>query len=195
MTTPSKRRFSRNLKLGTGTALMCASVSGIVFGCSGDASDTAQSGLEDPPVLASHTNNYTLFEAGAVRPVAVLDHGTVAVTNIPDDRVELFRPHGNGVKRCGSVKVGMRPVALAAVGSKLWVVNHLSDSVSVVDVDERRCSGEVERTLLVGDEPRDVVSARAANGTRWAFVTTAHRGQNVTDTKGDFRDPQLFAPG
>jgi DNA-binding beta-propeller fold protein YncE len=195
MTTPSKRRFSINLKLGTGTALMCASVSGIVFGCSGDASDTAQGGLSDPPVLASHTNNYTLFEAGAVRPVAVLDHGTVAVTNIPDDRVELFRPHGNGVKRCGSVKVGMRPVALAAVGSKLWVVNHLSDSVSVVDVDERRCSGEVERTLLVGDEPRDVVSARAANGTRWAFVTTAHRGQNVTDTKGDFRDPQLFAPG
>jgi DNA-binding beta-propeller fold protein YncE len=170
-------------------------VSGIVFGCSGDGSDTAQDGLSDPPVAASHTNNYTLFEAGAVRPVAVLDHGIVAVTNIPDDRVELFRPHGNGVKHCGSVKVGMRPVALSVVGSKLWVVNHLSDSVSVVDINEGRCSGEVERTLLVGDEPRDVVTAKAANGTRWAFVTTAHRGQNVTDAKGDFRDPQLFRPG
>ncbi len=73
----------------------------------------------------------------------------------------------------------MRPVALSVVGSKLWVVNHLSDSVSVVDVDERHCSGRVERTLLVGDEPRDVVSARAANGERWAFVTAAHRGQRT----------------
>src|SRR5215204_2042224 len=151
MTTPNKRRFPLGLKSTSGTfGVLCVSVSGIVFGCSGDGSDTAQSGLSDAPVAASHTRNYTLFEAGAVRPVAVLDRGTVAVTNIPDDRVELYRPHGHGVKHCGSVKVGLRPVALSVVGSKLWVVNHLSDSVSVVDIDEGRCSGEVERTLLVG---------------------------------------------
>ena len=98
-------------------------------------------GCRPLPSRAPDTSNYTLFEAGAVRPMAVLDRGTVAVTNIPDDRVELFEPHGHGVKHCGSVKVGMRPVALSVVGSKLWVVNHLSDSVSVVDVDERHCSG------------------------------------------------------
>ena len=152
-------------------------------------------GCEAAPSHTSDTSKYTLFEAGAVRPIAVLDRGTVAVTDTPDDRVELFEPHGNGLKHCGAVKVGMRPVALSVVGSKLWVVNHLSDSVSVVDVDERHCSGRVERTLLVGDEPRDVVSARAANGERWAFVTAAHRGQNVTESKGDYRDPQLSKPG
>src|SRR5262249_23208876 len=45
----------------------------------------------------------------------------------------------------------------------------------------------VDRTLLVGDEPRDVVFAGPA-GSR-AFITTAHRGQNTG------RDPQLTTPG
>jgi hypothetical protein len=34
----------------------------------------------------------------------------------------------------------------------------------------------VARTLLVGDEPRDIVFAGA--GKQYAFITTAHRGQN-----------------
>jgi hypothetical protein len=89
----------------------------------------------------------------------------------------------------------MRPVAVSVVGDKLWVVNHLSDSVSVVGIDDKRCTGEVERTLLVGDEPRDVVSARGRNGERFAFVTAAHRGQNVNDAAGNARDPELARPG
>jgi hypothetical protein len=46
--------------------------------------------------LSSVPRSQTLFEAGAVRPVAVLESGLVAVTNIPNDRIELFRPHGKG---------------------------------------------------------------------------------------------------
>jgi DNA-binding beta-propeller fold protein YncE len=56
------------------------------------------------------------------------------------------------------------------------VVNHLSDSVSIVDVSDP-ASARVVRTLLVGDEPRDLVFA-GPGGTR-AFITTAHRGQNT----------------
>jgi YVTN family beta-propeller protein len=201
MTNPNAAGWTLNVKLGRNRrALLFACVSLAILGCgSGDG------GSEGPAVVADSAGlelerhgqdrNYTLFEAGPVRPVAVLDDGLVAVVNIPDDRVELFKPHGQGVKHCGSVKVGMRPVALSAVGDKLWVVNHLSDSVSVLDVDERRCSAEVERTLLVGDEPRDVVSAKGRNGERWAFVTVAHRGQNVTDSQGNPRDPELSKPG
>ena len=54
--------------------------------------------------------------------------------------------------------VGLEPVAVAArTDGEVWVVNHLSDRVSVVDVaaDPPR----VVRTLLVGDEPRDIVFA------------------------------------
>ncbi len=138
---------------------------------------------------------YTLFEAGPVRPIALLPGGLVAVTNTPDDRVELFRPHDAGLRPCGSIPVGLRPVAAAAVGAELWVVNHLSDSVSVVAIDAGRCSGRVERTLLVGDEPRDIVSATGSRGELFAFVTAAHRGQNVRTKSGEYRDPGLTTPG
>jgi DNA-binding beta-propeller fold protein YncE len=51
-----------------------------------------------------------------------------------------------------------------------WVVNHLSDSISLVNISGN--IAKLERTLLVGDEPRDIVFARGK-----AFITTAHRGQ------------------
>ena len=43
------------------------------------------------------------------------------------------------------------------------------------------------RTLLVGDEPRDILFAGTDNGR--AFITAAHRGQNRPG------DPQLTTPG
>src|SRR5262245_60016841 len=58
--------------------------------------------------------DYTLFEVGPVRPVAVLgSSGLVAVTNTVDDYLELLKPvEPSGLERCGAVKVGMRPVAV-----------------------------------------------------------------------------------
>ncbi len=185
-------------------AILCLHVSAVMHGCGSGEISTDASGASERSVpapvpevspRAEPPQRYTLFEAGPVRPVAVLAGGLVAVANVPDDRIELFRPRGDGVAHCGSVRVGMRPVALSAVGDKLWVVNHLSDSVSVVDVDGPRCTGQVVRTLLVGDEPRDVVSAMGRGGERYAFVTTAHRGQNVRDASGHPRNPELTRPG
>jgi DNA-binding beta-propeller fold protein YncE len=57
--------------------------------------------------------------------------------------------------------------------------------VSVVTIDE--FGPRVTRTLLVGDEPRDVVFGGPKRNL--AFITTAHRGQNSPD------DPDLFKPG
>jgi YVTN family beta-propeller protein len=51
-----------------------------------------------------------------------------------------------------SVPVGIEPVAVAARDDgQVWVVNHLSDSVSIVDVASS--PPRVVRTLLVGEEP------------------------------------------
>ena len=200
--------YPRSLHRGHGisrrmaSTTLCLSISALIGGCGNDSVPTGDSTAPDTPASPAPRATdqptpprYTLFEAGPVRPVAVLASGLVAVANVPDDRVELFRPHGDGVVPCGSVPVGLRPVALAAVGDKLWVVNHLSDSVSVVEVDDRACTGRVVRTLLVGDEPRDVVSAQGRDGERYAFVTVAHRGQNVRDAAGNPRDPELTRPG
>src|SRR5262245_49261546 len=130
---------------------------------------------------------FTTFETGPVRPVAISPDGnTLFVANTPDGRLEIFTITAGGLTHTGAVPVGLEPCAVAArTNSEVWVVNHLSDSVSIVDVGAT--PPRVLRTLLVGDEPRDIVFAGAA-GTR-AFITTAHRGQNNPN------DPQLTTAG
>jgi DNA-binding beta-propeller fold protein YncE len=141
--------------------------------------------LEAPP------DGFTLFESGPVRPLAISPDGNyLFATNIPDHRLEIFRiKHDPAapLAHVGSVQVGLEPVAVAARSDdEVWVVNHLSDSVSVVDVSQPR-QARVVRTLLVGDEPRDIVFA--GPGRSRAFITAAHRGQNNPN------DPQLTTPG
>ena len=147
------------------------------------------------PALAQPS--YLLFESGPVRPLALSPDGTrLFVVNTPDNHLEIFDIDAQGLLQpAGSVKVGMEPVAVAARSdAEIWVVNHLSDSVSVLDV-----SGppRVVRTLLVGDEPRDIVFA-GSGGDR-AFITTAHRGQHrehasLAGVPGA-GDPELTTPG
>ncbi|NVB85418.1 MAG: YncE family protein [Kofleriaceae bacterium] len=132
--------------------------------------------------------DYRLFESGQVRPLALSDDKRyLFATNTPDNRLEIFKTSGNTVRPVGSVTVGLEPVAVAVRNDReVWVVNHLSDSVSIVDVSDPQAP-RVTRTLLVGDEPRDVVFA--GHNRRRAFITTAHRGQNSPI------DPQLSTPG
>jgi len=113
-----------------------------------------------------------------VRPLALSPDGSrLYAVNTPDNRLEVFNiSGGGGVFHAGSVAVGMEPVAVAVrTNGEVWVVNHLSDSVSIV-ADAGGADLTVTRTLLVGDEPRDIVFA-GPGGDR-AFITTAHRGQH-----------------
>ena len=123
------------------------------------------------------------FESGPTRPLALsADGATLYAVNTPDNTLEIFDVVPAGLSHRASVPVGMEPVAVALRGTgEVWVVNHLSDSVSIVDVAG---TPRVVRTLLVGDEPQDLVFA-GPGGTR-AFVTTAHRGQNHPVPRGDF---------
>jgi DNA-binding beta-propeller fold protein YncE len=133
--------------------------------------------------------SFTLFESGQVRPLALSPSGKfLFAANTPDNRLEVYRVDNHGLEHQASIPVGLEPVAVAARNDKeIWVVNHLSDSVSVVTLAPDGKSGRVVRTLLVGDEPRDIVFGGA--GKNRAFITTAHRGQNVP------YDPQLTTPG
>ena len=134
--------------------------------------------------------NFTTFESGQVRPMAMSPDGSrLFVTNTPNNSLEIYSVNAAGLTFISSVPVGMEPVAVGALNNgEVWVVNHLSDSVSIVDVSA--IPARVTRTLLVGDEPRDIVFAGTNN--RFAFVTTAHRGQNgPQDTP---IDAQLLTP-
>src|SRR5438477_202806 len=131
-------------------------------------------------------SSFVTFETGQVRPLALSpDDLHLYAVNTPDDRLEIFDTDAQGnLTHSGSVPVGLEPIAAAAHGDgrHVWVVNHLSDSVSIVDVSSSPPC--VVRTLLVGDEPRDIVFA-GPGGNR-AFITTAHLGQNSGVPLADF---------
>ena len=151
--------------LTTGGAALCAS--------------SCQS-TEDPGTLQSQavtSPSFLEFESGQVRPIAISpDRSKLFAVNTPNGTVEIFNVTASGLTFAARVPVGLEPVAVAArSNTEVWVVNHLSDSVSVVTLTG---TPHVTRTLLVGDEPRDIVFAGTANR---AFITTAHRGQQRTD--------------
>ena len=157
-------------------------------GGGGGGGDTAAPQPPPPPVTAPPLGNflpgprpttapqsYVNFESGQVRPLAISADGQkLYAVNTPDSRLEIFSIGAN-LTTTGSVVVGLDPVAVAEdPQGRVWVVNHLSDSVSVVDVDAS--PPRVVQTVWVGDEPRDIVFAGAQR--ERAFITTAHRGQN-----------------
>ncbi|MFW2386923.1 MAG: hypothetical protein ACN4G0_01200 [Polyangiales bacterium] len=130
--------------------------------------------------------DYWLFESDPVRPIALSpDKLRLFVTNTPDGYLEVYVRDtvADPFSVETAVPVGLEPVAVAArTNDEVWVVNHLSDSVSVINLSQS--PPRVIRTLLVGDEPRDIVFA-GPGGDR-AFITTAHRGQNTDYPDGNF---------
>jgi DNA-binding beta-propeller fold protein YncE len=142
----------------------------------------------------AQAGSFTNFESGHVRPLAISPGGEwLFAVNTPDARLVIWALDASGATLAAEVPVGLEPVAVAArvngAGrTEAWVVNHLSDSVSIVEIDAADVArSRVTRTLLVGDEPRDVVFAGPGGGR--AFVTAAHRGQNRPG------DPQLTTEG
>src|SRR3989442_546537 len=107
---------------------------------------------------SASASSFVEIESGHVRPLVMSPDGTKLVTvSTPNNRLQIFNV-GRPLEHAFSVPVGMEPVAVAARNNnEVWVVNHLSDSVSIVDVSTS--PPRVVRTLLVGDEPRDIVFA------------------------------------
>lgn len=125
--------------------------------------------------------NFWHFESGQVRPLALSPDGSkLYAVNTPDNHLEIFTVTASGLEHVESVPVGLEPVAVAARSNgEVWVVNHLSDSISILDVSVT--PARLVRSLHVGDEPRDIVFAGAValpgDPFPRAFITTAHRGQ------------------
>ena len=152
--------------------------------------------LSSTPAIAQPS--FIAFETGHVRPLAK-EGTTLAAVNTPGNRLVTFTVGTNGITRRTSIPVGLEPcaVAIRPGTSEAWVVNHLSDSVSIVDMSGAR----VTRTLLVGDEPRDIVitdpDGPGPLGDR-VFITTAHRGQHRTHPSiaavPGAGDPELTTP-
>jgi hypothetical protein len=120
------------------------------------------------------------------------------VTNIPDNRLEVFIVNPGGRSRHAfRSRSAWSPWPVAArTNTEVWVVNHLSDSVSIVDL--AATPPRVVRTLIVGDEPRDIVFAgrRPARGAlhhHRAPRPAAHRC--TISARAGRGDPQLTTQG
>ncbi|MFM2164298.1 MAG: hypothetical protein RL325_735 [Planctomycetota bacterium] len=112
--------------------------------------------------------SFVHFESPHVHPIELTPDGSrVVAVNTVDARLEVFEVLGVApyLRHAGSVAVGIEPVSVRArSNSEVWVVNHISDSISVVDLG----SMSVAATVLTGDEPCDVVFAGKLGR---AFVT------------------------
>src|SRR6266481_1589365 len=76
--------------------------------------------------------SFVNFESGHVRPLALSPDGSrLFAVNTPDDRLEIYGVGAGSLTLQAEVPVGLEPVAVAArSNTEVWVVNHLSDSVS-----------------------------------------------------------------
>jgi YVTN family beta-propeller protein len=101
--------------------------------------------------------SFVNWETPHVNPIDMTPDGsTLLVVNTADNRLELFSLAGSLPVWTGSIPVGLDPVSVRALSNSVaWVVNHVSDTVSIVDLAARN----VVRTLPAGDEPCDVVFA------------------------------------
>ena len=168
-------------------------VSAILFISSCQTGDHAPIERQAQPAAVG-SPSFLEFETGQVRPLAMSPDGSrLFAVNTPNGTLEIFSITASGLTFSTRVPVGLEPVAVAArTNDEVWVVNHVSDSVSVVTLTG---TPHVTRTLLVGDEPRDIVFGGAAG---LAFITTAHRGQQRTDPSlagvPGAGDPQLTTP-
>jgi YVTN family beta-propeller protein len=114
-------------------------------------------------------SNYVNFEAKQTNPLRLSPDGTrLFAVNTPDARLSVFDvSQPSNPRLIAEIPVGLEPVSVAPLNNDVaWVVNEVSDSVSIVSVSQRM----VTDTLYVKDEPADVAFAAGR-----AFVTASRQ--------------------
>ncbi len=106
---------------------------------------------------ASAQSSFTHWETPHVNPLALTSDGTrLLAVNTADDRLLVYDLSGPLPQPIAAIAVGLDPVSVRPrTNQEVWVVNHVSDSVSIVDL----ASARVVATLDTDDEPCDVVFA------------------------------------
>ncbi len=137
------------------------------------------------PTLAAFVN----FESQHVHPLALAADGNrLFAVNTPDNRLAVFDLSAGGATLAFEVPVGLEPVGVAVLdATHVWVANHVSDSVSIVDLAARN----VVATLSVGDEPTDIVFAGSP---RRAFVCVSQEDAIKIYDPANLATPPVVVP-
>ncbi|MBL8879256.1 MAG: YncE family protein [Phycisphaerales bacterium] len=111
-------------------------------------------GAFEPPIAIGP---YINFESPAVRPLALhAASNTLLAVNTPNNSLVVFNISSGVPVLEREYPVGLEPVAVAfapGAGRTAWVVNRISDSISVVDVH----TGRVVDIIPTGDEPVNIM--------------------------------------
>jgi YVTN family beta-propeller protein len=122
-------------------------------------------------VLSASAQTFVNFEGKQTAPSRLSPDGTrLFSVNTPDNRLSVFDvSNPRNPVLIAEIPVGLDPVSVNPIDNdEAWVVNEVSDSVSIVSVSQHL----VTETLQVKDEPADVVFA---NGR--AFVSAGRNNQ------------------
>ncbi|HKQ09307.1 MAG TPA: hypothetical protein VJ464_29560 [Blastocatellia bacterium] len=132
-------------------------------------------GWSSPQHVTAETrpSDYKSFESPQVHPLSLTPDGTrLLAVNTPDHRLSVFQLTGELPQLVTEIPVGLEPVSVVARNDhEAWVTNWLSDSVSVVNLT----TGNVVRTIDVGDEPTDVVFAGGERQMAFVCVSGLHQ--------------------
>src|SRR5262245_43269913 len=97
---------------------------------------------------------YVNFEGHQIHPLDITPDGTkLLAVNTPDARLSIFSIGVAGdLTLIKEVPVGVEPVSVRArTNAEAWVVNHVSDSISIVDLTTGQ--ERVRETLSVTNGP------------------------------------------
>ncbi len=146
-------------------------------------------GPQTPRAHAQAQTTYKNFEAPQVHPLALTPDGTrLLALDTPEQRLEVYGLNGSALTLVAEIPVGAEPTSVAVRNNnEAWVTNWLSDSISIVDLN----TGNVTRTIDVGDEPTDIVFAGQQK--ELAFVCVSGLRQvKVFDANAPDAAPQVI---
>jgi YVTN family beta-propeller protein len=121
------------------------------------------------PAAVFSQSSYVNFESKQTSPVRLsADDTRLYAVNTPDARLSVFDvSQPSNPRLIAEIPAGLEPVSVnPRTTDEVWVVNEVSDSVSIISVSKRM----VTDTIYVKDEPADVVFAGGK-----AFVSAARR--------------------
>ncbi|MDF1700981.1 MAG: hypothetical protein P1V36_07475 [Planctomycetota bacterium] len=137
------------------TLLPVAALAGlfvVLMACGGGGGAAAVTPAGNPQALS-----FVNWEIPPVHPLALDVPGErLLLAHVADHRLEVFDVSAEVPAPLASIPVGLCPVSVRLrTPNEAWVVNHLSDTISIVDLAAAR----VVATLSTKDEPCDVVFA------------------------------------
>lgn len=124
----------------------------------GNSESPSASAVVVPSAGTPPDTPYQNFESPQTHPLRLSPDGSrLFAANTAAGSVSVFQlDNPSSPRLIAEIPVGLEPVSLWPVSNdEVWVVNHVSDSVSVVSV----ASGMVIDSMPAGDEPADIVFA------------------------------------